>query len=49
MRAIDFKVVIDNSVVDRLVKEGFFEGWPGHPSSPSRRTGPNSHEVSATG
>lgn len=25
MRAIDFKAVIDNSVVDRLVKEGFFE------------------------
>ena len=25
MRAIDFKTVIDNSVVDRLVKEGFFE------------------------
>jgi len=25
MRAIDFKSVIDNSVVDRLVKEGFFE------------------------
>jgi len=25
LRAIDFKVVIDNSVVERLVKEGFFE------------------------
>ena len=25
MRAIDFKSVIDNSTVDRLVKEGFFE------------------------
>jgi ABC-type nitrate/sulfonate/bicarbonate transport system substrate-binding protein len=25
MRAIDFKVVIDNSAVDRLAKEGFFE------------------------
>lgn len=25
MRAIDFKTVVDNSVVDRLVKEGFFE------------------------
>lgn len=25
MRAIDFKAVIDNRVVDRLVKEGFFE------------------------
>ena len=24
-RAIDFKTVVDNSVVDRLVKEGFFE------------------------
>ena len=25
MRAIDFKTVVDNSIVDRLVKEGFFE------------------------
>ena len=25
MKAIDFKTVIDNSIVDRLVKEGFFE------------------------
>lgn len=25
MRAIDFRKVVDNSVVDRLVKEGFFE------------------------
>jgi ABC-type nitrate/sulfonate/bicarbonate transport system substrate-binding protein len=25
MRAIDFKTVVDNSVVDRLAKEGFFE------------------------
>jgi hypothetical protein len=25
MRAIDFRTVVDNSVVDRLVKEGFFE------------------------
>ena len=25
MRAIDFKTVIDNSVVERLMKEGFFE------------------------
>jgi ABC-type nitrate/sulfonate/bicarbonate transport system substrate-binding protein len=25
MRAIEFKTVVDNSVVDRLVKEGFFE------------------------
>ena len=24
-KAIDFKTVVDNSVVDRLVKEGFFE------------------------
>jgi Tfp pilus assembly pilus retraction ATPase PilT len=24
-RAIDFRTVIDNSVVDKLVKEGFFE------------------------
>src|SRR6185436_3873726 len=25
MKAIDFKTVVDNSIVDRLVKEGFFE------------------------
>ena len=25
MRAYDFRKVIDNSLVDRLVKEGFFE------------------------
>ena len=25
MRAIDFRTVVDNSVVDRLLKEGFFE------------------------
>jgi Tfp pilus assembly pilus retraction ATPase PilT len=25
MRAINFKTVVDNSIVDRLVKEGFFE------------------------
>jgi len=25
MRAIDFKTVVDNSIVERLVKEGFFE------------------------
>jgi hypothetical protein len=26
MRSYDFKQVIDNSVVDKLVKEGFFTG-----------------------
>ena len=25
MKAIDFRTVVDNSIVDRLVKEGFFE------------------------
>jgi hypothetical protein len=25
MRAFDFRKVIDNSLVDRLVREGFFE------------------------
>jgi hypothetical protein len=25
MKAIDFKTVVDNSVVDKLAKEGFFE------------------------
>jgi len=25
MRKFDFRTVLDNSIVDRLVKEGFFE------------------------